>query len=99
MSTILTKNARMDVRVTSEHKEMIEKAARLSGVNVSDFIVSKSVAAAAKVLEQQNKMTLSKRDWERFLVLLEAEDEPTDAAKAAAARYNEGRIEGKNYQW
>lgn len=99
MSTTLNKNARVDVRIKSEHKEMIEKAAHLSGLNVSDFIVSTSVAAAAKVLDRQNKITLSERDWERFIELIEADSEPTDAAKKAAARYNEGCREGADYRW
>lgn len=99
MSTTLTKNARVDVRIKSEHKEMIEKAAHLSGLNVSDFIVSTSVAAAAQVLDRQNKITLSERDWKRFVELIEAETEPTDAAKRAAERYNEGRLEGASYHW
>lgn len=99
MSTTLIKNARLDVRIKSEHKEMIEKAAHLSGLNVSDFIVSTSVAAASEVLQRQNRIALSERDWERFLELIEGEDEPTDAAKKAAARYNQGRVDGATYHW
>ncbi len=40
---------------------------------------------------------LSNRDRDIFLALLDADPEPTEAAKKAAAEYNKGRHEGEKY--
>ena len=40
---------------------------------------------------------LSNRDRDIFLALLDADPEPTEAAKKAAAEYNKGRYEGEKY--
>ena len=46
MSETSTKTARVDFRIAAEQKETIEKAAALSGLNLSDFIISTSLARA-----------------------------------------------------
>ncbi len=99
MSVTQPKDARIDFRVRAEQKEVIERAAFLSGLNVSDFIVSTSLAAASEVLERQTKIKLSERDWAQFVEMMEADTEPNEAAKEAAARYNEGRMQNGRYEW
>lgn len=99
MNAVQTKDARFDVRVAAEQKEKIERAAYLSGLSLSEFVVSTSLAAASEVLQRQNQMTLSERDWQQFRAALEADDEPTEAAKKAAERYNQGRADGAAYEW
>ncbi len=99
MATASAKNARVDLRVAAEQKEKIERAAYLSGLSLSEFVVSKSLAAASEVLQRQNQLTLTERDWQQFRAALEADDEPTGAAQKAAARYNEGRLSGAAYEW
>ena len=89
MRTAAKKNARLDVRLSSEHKKTIDSAAQAVGLRVSEFIVSHALAAAADILVEQNKVALSQRDWEHFQALLAAETEPTQAATQAARRYNE----------
>jgi len=46
----------------------------------------------------REKITLSERDWQSFTEALE-DREPSEAAKKAAARYNEGHRDGARYQW
>ncbi len=99
MATTQTKTARVDFRLAAEQKATIAKAAALSGLNVSDFIVSSSLARASEILHQQMRIALSERDWQRFVEALDEEREPTEAAKKAAERYKEGRREGARYEW
>ncbi len=99
MSTARTKTARVDFRIAAEQKETIEKAAALSGLNLSDFIVATFLARAAEVLQERSRIILSERDWQLFVDALEEDREPTEAAKKAAERYNSGRREGTRYEW
>ena len=99
MSTTRTKSARVDFRLATQEKETLEKAATLSGLNLSDFIVHSSLSRASEVLQQQTRVVLSERDWRAFLDALEEDREPTEAARSAALRYNEGRREGGRYEW
>lgn len=99
MSTAVTKTARVDFRIAAEQKETIEKAAALSGLNLSDFIVATSLARAAEVLQERSRIVLSERDWRLFIDALEEDREPTEAAKKAAERYNSGRREGTRCEW
>ncbi|MBV9851551.1 MAG: DUF1778 domain-containing protein [Armatimonadetes bacterium] len=91
-------DARLGFRLSRVQKEMIERAASLSGQSVSDFVASTSLTAASEVVERHNRIVLSQGDWELFRRLLDAETEPTEAAKQAAARYNQGHVSGTTYE-
>jgi uncharacterized protein (DUF1778 family) len=81
------KTERIEMRVSPEHKALIERAAALRGQSISAFVV-------AEVLERARQIDvsmLSKRDWEEFIRILDADDEPTPALRAAAQEYRKGR--------
>jgi uncharacterized protein (DUF1778 family) len=50
-----------------------------------------TASAGCFAISEQHKIVLSERDWNRFLELLDVEIEPTEAAKKATAKYNNGR--------
>ena len=80
-------DARLDFRLTREQKELIEEAACLLGQTVSDFAVATLVEKALKTTQRSNVTTLSNRDWELFLKLLDSGAEPNAALKRAVKRY------------
>lgn len=86
-------DARLDVRLTPEHKRIIEEAATRIGQTVSDFVISTSVQEAQRIVqnEQSEHVTrLSKRDYELLMAILEDEStEPNEALVEAARRYKE----------
>lgn len=77
-------DARLDVRLQQQSKDLIEEAAALSGQSISDYVVSTLVRHSAEVLEKHRHVRLSNRDRDRFLALLEADDEPNEALRRAA---------------
>lgn len=82
-------DARMNFRLSRDIKERVEKAALIAGMSVSDFAASRLAAAADEVLAQHDQIVLSESERDFFLALLDAPDTPpTNAARAAAARYN-----------
>ena len=79
--------ARLEFRLSREAKEKIEKAALASGQSVSDFAASTLLREAGEVLASHNVTTLSDRDRDIFLQLLDNPPAPSQALARAAADY------------
>jgi uncharacterized protein (DUF1778 family) len=79
--------ARLDVRMEKEHKDLIEEAANAIGVTVTDFTTSTLVRSAREVLAEQQVLELSNRDRDKFLAALGAPPQPSRALRRAAERY------------
>lgn len=75
---------RLDFRLDSEAKRIIEQAAALSGQTVKQFAVSTLLQSAEEVLERRRTIHLSNRDRDLFLALLDADEGPNKALKEAA---------------
>jgi uncharacterized protein (DUF1778 family) len=80
--------ARMHFRLPSNVKEVIERAAVVSGQSVTDFAVASLLETANEVLERQHVRMLTDRDRDIFLAMLDSEDGPNEALRKAAADYN-----------
>lgn len=83
------KISRIDVRVTTEQKEILEKAASWSGLSLSSFVLSNSLEAAQEKIAFHDKLVLSDRDWDLFVSLMENPPEPCEALKSAMREYLE----------
>lgn len=81
--------ARLNFRLPSEAKERIEQAAIAEGLTVTDFAVHALVNIADEVLERHHSRTLTNRDQDIFLELLDANDDPNEALKDAFQAHRE----------
>ena len=85
-------DARINIRVRSELKQIVEDAAVTLGQTMSEFVVSTVAREARQVLRQAQVTRLTDRDRDRFLEALDAIDtKPNAALKAAARRYAKRR--------
>jgi uncharacterized protein (DUF1778 family) len=82
-----TKEERIELRVRSQDKRLLEKAARAQGLSLSSYLVTRSLHAAKEDAIPVKTYILSKRDVDLFLRLLETPPAPNDKLKAAARRY------------
>jgi len=71
-----TQTARLDIRLDSKRKRLIEQAADLLGESVSTFTVSSAVRQASEVVERFGTLTLSDRDQNVFLKALDNPPKP-----------------------
>ena len=83
------KEARIVIRVDGSSKELIEKAAALSGQSLSSFIISRMLTDAQHVIDTHNRTVVSLADWERFQEILANPRPPNAALKRAARRYKD----------
>lgn len=79
--------ARLDFRISPEHKKLIERAAAAQGQTVSSFAISTLIRAAEAAIEGEAVRALSARDSETFLAMLDAPPAPNAALREAARRY------------
>ena len=63
--------SRIDLRVDSYQKSVINRAAALLGIDVTKFIMERVFPEAERIVAEDHRTQLSKGDWERFLAKLD----------------------------
>lgn len=76
-------NKRMNLRVQPEQKAMLVRAAALRNTDLTDFVLQQALREAKMVIEEAERVALSKRDSLRVLDMLE--NPPTANAKLRRA--------------
>ncbi|MFL9827505.1 DUF1778 domain-containing protein [Rhodoplanes sp. SY1] len=83
------KRDRMHLRLDATTKRKLERAAAYQETSVSDFVLANAVAAAERIIDSHEKITLSAQDWDVFFDALINPPEPNEKLKEAARRYRE----------
>ncbi|MDP1526612.1 MAG: DUF1778 domain-containing protein [Rhodocyclaceae bacterium] len=81
-----TDSARINLRTSPEAKALIERAAALMGTTVSGFMLQNAYEAAQRVVNDNDTIMLSQRDFEAFIAACETPSEPTQALRDLMAR-------------
>jgi uncharacterized protein (DUF1778 family) len=84
---------RLEARVSQENKQLFAQAATLSGLSLTDFVVSTLRRAANELIERGRVLRLSTRDCKVFVDALINPPGPSENLQAAASRYEAGRVE------
>lgn len=66
-----SKVSRLDLRVTLEQKELLERAAAIKGVSLSAYTLSHLLPAARQDIDAYEKLVLSNRDRDLFMSVIE----------------------------
>lgn len=61
---------RLEARITADQKALIEHAAALQGRSVTDFVLASVQEAAARTIDEHQRLTLSVRDGRAFVEAL-----------------------------
>ena len=100
MAIVRIKSENLSCRVSSEHKQLIEQAARLSGFSMSDFITHALVSAASEMVHDKPVIRLTKSEWERFTTSLDRPArKPSAATREAVELFKKGHDEGDRQVW
>ncbi|MBI4320891.1 MAG: DUF1778 domain-containing protein [Chloroflexi bacterium] len=89
MAPITIKSERLEARVTRQQKELVQRAADLSGRSLTDFIVSSLQSAAEETIRTHQVIELTARDTEAFVSSLLNPPVPNERLRAAARRYRQ----------
>jgi uncharacterized protein (DUF1778 family) len=83
------KRERLEARIDGEQKALIERAARLQGRSVSDFVLATVHEAATRIIRDAASIELSAADSRRFAAALLKPAKPNAAMRKAAIRHRE----------
>ncbi len=82
-----SKAERLEARVTRQQKQLLQRAAELSGRSLTDFVISVAQEAALRTLQEFSVITLSAADQQAFVHALLHPPEPNNKLRAAWKRY------------
>ncbi|MDQ7048208.1 MAG: DUF1778 domain-containing protein [Enterobacterales bacterium] len=77
-------NDRMSLRIASEEKSLLMRAAALQHTNMTEFVIRNVVSAARKVIDQNERLELTERDSLHVLDLLDEPPAPNEKLMTAA---------------
>jgi uncharacterized protein (DUF1778 family) len=77
----IVKEARLNLRVSQQEKELIAKAAAIKQRSATEFIVKHAYEAACDVLAEQTNFRLNNQEWEKFCRALDAPTRDVPALK------------------
>jgi uncharacterized protein (DUF1778 family) len=81
--------ARLEARVTTDQKRMLQRAAAFSGRTLSEFVVASAQEAAVKVIQAHETIQLTRKEQIAFVSAL-LDPPPLNARlRRAAARYRQ----------
>jgi uncharacterized protein (DUF1778 family) len=83
------RDQRLEARVTTDQKAMIERAASVQGRTVTDFVVSTLQEAAKRVIEEQTVWKLNQEQQKVFTQALMNPPAPNSKLRAAYKRYRQ----------
>jgi uncharacterized protein (DUF1778 family) len=76
MQSTTSTHERIDLRTSSEVKELIARAASTAGMSLSAFLISSAQERAKQILNESESITLSAKDWNAFFKGLDVTDKP-----------------------
>ena len=94
MPRTLTRDTRLDFRLAQEDKSLIEQAASLVGLTVSQFVASNSLEAAQRIVRDRQGIVMSQRDFDAFVAALDSDEPACERAMRGASAYNAWRRGG-----
>ena len=77
-------NERMSLRIASEEKSLLMRAAAIEHTNMTEFVIRNVISAARKVIDKNERLELTERDSLHVLELLDEPPTPNKKLMAAA---------------
>jgi uncharacterized protein (DUF1778 family) len=77
-------NDRMSLRIASEEKSLLMRAAAIQHTNLTEFVIRNVVSVARKIIDENERMELLEKDSMHVLDLLDNPPSPNEKLMAAA---------------
>lgn len=81
------REARFNCRTTPTNLLVLKKAASLSGLSVSQFVMNASLDAAYDLIQNRHHTLLSRQDWEVLTKIGEKPPPPTETMQELADQH------------
>ncbi|MEH2460120.1 type II toxin-antitoxin system TacA family antitoxin [Nostoc sp.] len=87
--TSSAKDCRIDLRVTQEQKELLERAASLKGISLSAYTLFHVLPVAKQDIDANERLVLSNLDRDLFMSVMENPPELKEKLKSAIHKYRQ----------
>jgi uncharacterized protein (DUF1778 family) len=67
-----TKTERLDIRITSEDRRLLQQAARERHTTISQFVLESALHSANSILAERSRLGLNAEQWKTFMEALDA---------------------------
>ncbi|EAA6841665.1 DUF1778 domain-containing protein [Salmonella enterica subsp. enterica] len=84
-------NERLSVRISTDAKKLIVRAAAIQQTNLTDFVISNVLPVAQKIVDDAEQVYLTKRDTQMIMELLDNPPVPNKKLLAAAFALPDGK--------
>jgi uncharacterized protein (DUF1778 family) len=88
-NTASPKDSRIDLRVTQAQKELLETAASLRGISLSDYTILNLLPLAEREIANREKLVLTDRDRDLLMSALENPPKLQRKLKSAIEKYQQ----------
>lgn len=78
-----TTTARLETRISTDLRTLLQRAAEIQGRTVTDFVAESLWVSSRRVVDEATTLRLSVEDQARFVAALLNPPEPNDALKRA----------------
>lgn len=82
----VVKDKTLNIRVTEPEKRLVEQAASISHMGMSQFMLQATLRAAEEVLADQTRFVLPAGEWDSFVALLDRPARVLPGLKEAASK-------------
>jgi len=72
MATKVTRNEKLDIRLSADAKRLLQEAAEARHKSLSEFVLDSALGAAQDVLKENNVIGLDTEQWTAFVTALDA---------------------------
>lgn len=80
------KEDRLELRLESERRQLLDSAARAVGLSTSAFVLEHATLAAQRALADRTNFVLPPDRWNAFVEFLDRPEQPMDGLAAFLAR-------------
>lgn len=87
VKTSTLRNERLEARISSEQKRLIQEAAELQGRTLTDFVIASVHEAAVRAIDDMKAIKLTEEESRAFADALLKPREPSAKLNEAARRY------------
>lgn len=86
-TTDMTRDARLEARVSSDQKSLFQRAAALSGRTLSEFVIDSTQEAANRIVQEHELIRLSREEQMAFVSTLLDPPQPGERLRQAVRAY------------
>jgi uncharacterized protein (DUF1778 family) len=86
------KDERFDLRISTEIKSLVARAAEVSGTTMSAFVIEAARERATRLIEQQERIVLNNEARDALLNVLSNPPAPNAKLRRAADKYHSEEI-------